>query len=115
MMEQFEALTKDGYTVLLGGEPEPEPEPEEPEPEEPEPALDYSRFDDLDDASDDGGDVDLAVPSEDKLDDLGDDTKKLWNVIFKIAKGNPKECQRLMENPDELQKHPEVLALYEDT
>ena len=46
--------------------------------------------------------------------DLGDDSKRLWGAIFKIAKGNPKECQRLMQNPDELQKHPEITALYEE-
>ncbi|KAH8099056.1 hypothetical protein JL720_2033 [Aureococcus anophagefferens] len=106
MMEQFEALSKDGYTVLLGSE-----EPEAPPEAAARDPLDYdSKFGDVSDS-----DEELELPGDfEPPGDLGDDSKRLWGAIFKIAKGNPKECQRLMQNPDELQKHPEITALYEE-
>ena len=106
MMEQFEALSKDGYTVLLGSE-----EPEAPPEAAARDPLDYDgKFGDVSDS-----DEELELPGDfEPPGDLGDDSKRLWGAIFKIAKGNPKECQRLMQNPDELQKHPEITALYEE-
>ena len=105
MMEQFEALHKDGYTVLLGGAaPAPAPAPA--------PALDYSRFEQLHVSDDDEADEAPVAGEVPDLTGASDETRDLWNVLLKIADGDAAEARRLMANPEEIEEHPLIRCLY---
>ena len=105
MMEQFEALHKDGYTVLLGGTaPAPAPAPA--------PALDYSRFEQLHVSDDDEADEAPVAGEVPDLTGASDETRDLWNVLLKIADGDAAEARRLMANPEEIEEHPLIRCLY---
>ena len=139
MLEQFESLNTQGYTVLLGAagpEPQQPPKGMECDPT-PLPAattttptttttrpgtLDYSKFDALD-ASDDSEDEEVDEDMMD-VDDQGDErrretkikgldteTQDLWKAIMKIADGDVIKAQELIKDPDSLQEHPIIADL----
>ncbi|KAJ1459002.1 hypothetical protein M885DRAFT_75689 [Pelagophyceae sp. CCMP2097] len=112
MMEQFEALRKQGYTVLMGEAGDRDAAPAPAPAAAPAAALNYERFENIGDSESDDDGADFGeVEAAPKV---SADTTALWEAVLSLAGGDVAAARELLADPDALQRRPEIQALYED-
>ena len=135
MLEQFESLNKQGYTVLLGAESSGKKDDAPKRNDAPKKidgdykdqtsrpgTVDYSKFDDIDE--DDTVDPplmeleheehlegNLSEVRETKIKELGPGAQALWHTILDLAGGDIAKAQDLMNDPEQLEQSPAIARL----
>ena len=79
-------------------------------------SLDYSRFEDIgsdeEEEEEDGSSGLAEVGYPEELKGLAENP--LWTTILGLAGGDGARALEMMQDPDTLQRHPEILALFEE-